>query len=297
MTNIFVICIIKKSYDLNQEIANRSRPDIVDQYAHLFTPDITFNDSTNNTFVVHTDGQSLSEKANALGNAVIVHHDLKDCINDPSIANGDRIFLEEGCYEVDDDIMIEDLSLQIIGIGDSVEIKFNPVSAPFPSAECAVFLCGTSKLHLKNVSFTFPDDYPVGILVSDESMLWMEQCTLQSALNSVDAEEKGAIHMKECKFMAKDIGLVIEGKQEFAIILGCTFEGNESCIETNVQLKCIGNVFRNNSGVAQSTAERGKRANFFEGSVFEGNIFEGYNVEYEWLYQEQLVRLNHSNLV
>merc|ERR1712176_1322258 len=106
------------------------------------------------------------------------HNNLSDCINDTHLDNGGRIFIENGCYEIEDDLSIADLALQIVGIGDSVEIKFIRVQFPVSEIECGLYLCGESKVLLRNLQFSFPKEYPMGVLVGDEAMMWMEGCTL-----------------------------------------------------------------------------------------------------------------------
>merc|ERR1711902_357258 len=90
----------KACHDNNQQIALRTRQRVVDEHAHYFAPDISFDEAVNKTFVVRPPGDPLVCSVLALGDSVIIHDDLALCLNDTSLESGDRILIQNGRYDM-----------------------------------------------------------------------------------------------------------------------------------------------------------------------------------------------------
>ena len=183
-------------------------------------------------------------------------------------------FVISETWQIDDEWVIDDKVLQIIGIGESVEIKCK-VTTVWDEAAWAVTITGDSRVFAKNICCIGVDS----IDILDNSTLWMDGCELRQSLSSIRVAEKGNIHVKSCKFSgtgSADPAISIEndGEQQcLANIIGCRFGTFSPCIESTVPVRCIGCIFGQNLG-SVVCIDKAKRQQFLDQSVFKGNVFE-----------------------
>eukprot|EP00483_Globobulimina_turgida_P011922 UN11944 len=110
----------KKYYDINMNIQLRKRQSIIDN--ETFIPNIPYSKTENKTWVVHPTKTQLDDKEIALGYYGPLH-DLIDVMNNIA-QSGDRILVYDGQYaeNVGQSLQLNK-KLEIIGVGDYVEIK------------------------------------------------------------------------------------------------------------------------------------------------------------------------------
>ena len=231
----------KKCFELNQEKTMKSRPRLVDENAHYFAPDVSFDSSINQTFVVHPEYEPLSESAEQPGNT-IVSTDLLGCIN--QLRSGDRIYIQSGCYEMTRKLRICDKDVQIIGLGEEVQIQFVCPNKYLDN----IYIRGKSKVLIQNIIIRGGD---AGITLKGESVLWMENCNIEGYQDrAIGIYSNSPSHFKSCKFLTHntcDYDIHIGKKHdEIVNIIGCSFGNSGCCVSTKAPIRCVGNFFVNN---------------------------------------------------
>lgn len=258
----------KKCFDRNQDIARRLRPNIVDEYAHHFAPARLFDESVNKTFVLRPTGTPSMESIQAIEGEVIVHTKFKDCVNDHRLSAGDRILIQDGCY-VMEDMWIIRRDVEVIGLGNSVEIKF--VLSRFPSIVCAII---AKNIILKNITLSGAaietGTETGGFLAVARSTLWLDTVTFER----FGGITGGTIHAKACEFIRTRgvyaINPLAMDKTKYSNVIGCTFDKQWRYIRSENPIRCIGNVFGGSIGCLRCQFPK-----FLEQSMIKGNVFEG----------------------
>ena len=266
----------KRCFEQNQEIAKRARQAAIEKYAHHFSPDISYNPLKNKTYVVRPFGEPLMESAAALGDAVILKTNPVYCFFDPERTSGDRIFIQNGRHELHTPWTIENQDVQIIGLGENVEIycRFGHYTNNDPMA---LTLKGKSNVFLKNISFTFEKntDCCVNFIdVSGQSTLWMDHCEIRDADDGIHIREDCCGHFKSCTFLSRDVGIHIYEQRDVTSIIGCTFGSHQyGCIYTSFPLRCIGNNFYSNLAAIVCYDEKDRQP-LIDRSAIEGNVYD-----------------------
>lgn len=287
----------KKCFDLNQELLKRIREDIIQEYEHEFDPVVDCNETTNQIFILHPEGEISAEfeKRKASGHRVSKCHDLAQCINEAT--SGDKILIENGTYmynstpvdEVDGltvGLSICDKHLQIMGIGSNVKLDFVKVGYRYQDA--LLLMTNGSHILFKNLEINFQHEaYAVQacpIIIKGNSFIWMEDCQL-SAPHQLLQIHNSCIYMKSC-IISCGGGIKLDpfrGRSTFTAI-ACTIDMNrcgKSAFEIQnkedlslVRLTFVGNIFK---GALLQTSFGWPR-----NALFDGNIFEECFIS-EWL--------------
>ena len=268
----------QKCYDRNQDLIRKRRPQIVEITRHLFAPKVNHNESTNQIFIVHPEGQQLSEDAQKYGKRVCLMTDLTECIGNAE--SGDKILIDDGSYSLHAEglsgLRIGGKHLQIIGIGDNVRIDVRSTNLFGVPGVSQLIINGGSKIFLKKLHIQFPHRNPLkrrGIIVEDSS-LWVDQCEL-CATERVIAHSNSSIQILDSIISAQRgiQALCDEGGALETIVIGCSFNIKGKlgeAIIANGTLQCFGNVFKR--GTIVFDLQSGNR---FVGNLFEDCSFPG----------------------
>ena len=261
----------KNCYDRNQEMVIRRRPHIVEKHKSRFSPQINHDQCTNQIFIVHPEEGLSKEPAEIYGVGVFLTTDLMGCI--VNAASGDKIFVDDGSYELFSDLWLEinDKHLQIIGIGENVKID---------SRNCSITVCGQSKKLLKKLHIDFGKGKAStshGITIDDTASLWIEDCNMRGGFQLIRLNSNSSVFMLSSRFTAQMIvSGICHGKSRSSITaLGCTFNARARALVLSGTLLSIGNIFKNTSI---------KTLRGFKGH-FEGNVFKNCcaNKRLRWL--------------
>ena len=272
----------KNCYNRNHEMVKRIRPQIVEKYKHEFSPMVNHNERTNQIYIVHPAGQSLTTKASEYGKLVTSSTKLQDCIS--NARSGDKILIQDGSYVLRasqrrnpwsvSTVTIQNKHLQIIGIGDNVKIQFQGVrSLQGRIRSCKLSIEEGSHVLLSGLGIHFEGDDPRGdgFTVSHDSHLWVRDCIITSKRRIAQLFENGSLYILSSRLKAES-GIMksslSKGEQKkiskFSAI-DCIFNCNIGCaIRANyMHLRCIGNIFSDSIefiGVESS--------GWFEGNLF-----------------------------
>ena len=265
--------------DKNVAMAAKARKCAIEQ--EPFDADIHFDEKSNKVWIVDNNRNSLSppEIQSGYHGPFDFQYAIQNC------ESGDKILVHNGVYhckcplDIDtmgnpDEIPINiDKNIQIIGIGSSVYIK-DAVS------NISVIDIGKQipcNVYFENLIFEgadidgswsgFVDIYP-------ESKVWINNCRFFPDNRSIFVDTNSELYAKDCLFNNCTSGIAISSFADKVNIIGCKFIGcgkqheqiiveSSSCIEIEevdvgryvpephndaVQLRCIGNVFKNNGG-------------------------------------------------
>jgi len=178
---------------------------------------------------------------------------------------------------VDQAWCINDKVLQIIGVGEKVEIKFRNI----PAICCAMSITGQSKVLIKNLTLEFPmpsTGTVDGIDVVDSSTMWMEGCEIRGGLNGVSAADKGHIDFKGCSFKGAESAIAVDSdcaEGKLMNIIGCSFGNHGTCIDSKIPVRCVGNTFVCNWGaIICSDRDEQRQKQLMGQSTFKGNVIE-----------------------
>ena len=279
----------KQCFEQNQENMKRSRQSVIDKYAHHFSPDITYDPLTNNTYVVPPAEEPLMESMRALED-IIIYNDFAKCFNESSMKSGDRVFVQTGHYELRTELEFHNQDIQIIGVGDSVKIEYICDRTNTDMYVPTLCFSGTSKALLENITFEFKQrrncDARVGaVQLSGHSSLWMNSIKLRGYDSGVSDGSKStdrcSLNLKSCSFEGHDNFAIFvmcsEWRPDTLNVIGCKFAKHEAgCIKTDVPLRCVGNIFESNLGAIICEPywgnEKEIKKQLIAGSIIEGNV-------------------------
>ena len=192
------------------------------------------------------------ESLRALGN-IVIHTHFANCFNESSMKSGDRVFVQNGRYELTAPLKIENQGIQIIGLGESVEIHCKVEHHGEDNDFVDVLtLTWKASVLVEHISFTFETNiYYVtnGIKVSGESTLWMNDCELLGYDFGVFVLDNSNAHFKSSRFSGRVEAISIACPRDIINIIGCEFAEHiprSCCIRTTSPIKCIGNIFHSN---------------------------------------------------
>ena len=279
----------KKCYDNNQEMLKRIREDLIEEYENEFNPEVDYNETTNQIFILYPMGKISAEfeKRKAHGQRVSKCHDFAQCVN--TAQWGDKILIEDGVYTIPhvNGLHIHTKHLQIIGIGSNVKLNFGH-NYRLEQGQGLLYITEGSQILFKNLEINFQCDeqeFVPPIVMRYSSSIWMENCKL-SAPSQLLESSNSSIYMKSCSIsfggsitLAKCQSHVTHNANSNFTAIACTFDMNMGRrtvfeIQAKVNLKFVGNIFKRAS------------VGFFIfrecSALFNGNVFEDCHV-IEWI--------------
>lgn len=266
-------------YELNQKMMKRMRPRIVDHEKHMFSPQIDHDESINRIFIVHPEEEKLNEEARKLEEQYLVLRStsLGQCIEESE--SGDKIYIQGTLVLSQESVIINNKHLQIIGIGEDVNIMVPEPTFPFMS----------TKLMIKhsNVLFKSLNMYAgrPGVIQLVGSHMWAQDCTFKCEYRTFTFRsfDPSYLYMLSCHIKSEndaintksDIGTLAPAH---IMAIGCSFKmrGGTHCGEP-IRGKCsslhlVGNRFRN------CEVDWEAESKYIRGNVFKGCSF-GKQVE------------------
>eukprot|EP01084_Bolivina_argentea_P215686 366241_1 len=252
----------------------------------------------NDIWIVHQDRKRLTAKEKSLG--------YTKCVNHPMLAiqkakSGDKIFVSPGKWTSDYDCTctfpsddeefdqfecgcplelffeVENKDLQIIGVKSKNDDRV--IFQDESDSELFFYIKKNCNILMENIVIDTKssiNQFEGAIDVSDDSSLWLINCTFNFGNVGVNIAEMSNLYVNNCKFLGENsssIGVSISGYGDNVTVCNSLFShcgnagkyqyiGEHGCIEIyvnnrgynkfyqqpHIRLKCIGNTFCDNHG-------------------------------------------------
>ena len=272
--------------------------------------EIEYNKNINSTWIVDMNRDKLypiEEELEFKG----PYHELEDILKLDEYKANDRIIIHAGYYEFDEyeneaffpRYGFIHKNLQIIGIGD-VELN----------TDTTFYIQDNAKVYMENINISTEEEEETddgtifGVLqLGPSCKLWAKNCSFENGYSQIMVRDGAELYLDACKFEGGCIGINISPIAKQVEVLNCKFEKIEyynepsklaencACIQIfddfvdvdeenidNVEnwmsLKCIGNVFENNTGypIVDRSLDGHRYGQFCE-VVLKDNELKGYN--------------------
>eukprot|EP01083_Nonionella_stella_P178098 628125_1 len=231
---------------------NKKRMEEVDAY-HL-----NYNQTVNNTWIVDEHRTQLTnDETNSSFQGPI--SDIRTAIE--RCESGDKLLVYDGVY--DEHALDIDKSIQIIGVGDNVFLT-NSAADHSMNRMYSLSFRNNSISYVENITFAIGsawtehmDDGHINIQTNAKVIV--NKCTFEHGICGLSCGSGGSLDAKSCNFTNCDFGIYVEHNASNVHVIGCVFDECGSCgYETtssvvikrrkvfDKQIKCIGNIFRNN---------------------------------------------------